>query len=227
MILKPHACEVLVQGGKFFPKHTRACLSGSTFGGSRLKMGWVGLGLHVEFHDGVEPDESTGAATRRGSGCRSTARHALGSAEMGGCHQARPGRPVLPGVQVEGWVEDARRCVRPRSTAWSGSKGPRAYRRVVLGVSRARERRGVPTKPAGGIGGNDRLAAHPPMATSASTVRTYHTPSTRAGEARVRVPMSLVCRSSNSGPVFSRLLKKSAKRDRQIDPDVLPCSQHC
>ena len=52
MILKPHACEVLVQGGKFFPKHTRACLSGSTFGGSRLKMGWVGLGLHVEFHDG-------------------------------------------------------------------------------------------------------------------------------------------------------------------------------
>ena len=51
-ILKPHAREVLVQGGKFFPEHTRACLSGSTFGGSCLKMGWVGLGLHLEFHAG-------------------------------------------------------------------------------------------------------------------------------------------------------------------------------
>ena len=49
-ILKPHAREVLVQGGKFFPARTRACLSGSTFGGSCLKMGWVGLGLHLEFH---------------------------------------------------------------------------------------------------------------------------------------------------------------------------------
>ena len=51
-ILKPHAGEVLVQGGKFFPKRTRACQSGSTFGGSCLKMGWVGLGLHLEVHAG-------------------------------------------------------------------------------------------------------------------------------------------------------------------------------
>ncbi len=51
-ILKPHAGEVLVQGGKFFPERTRACLSGSTFGGSCLKLGWVGLGLHMEFHAG-------------------------------------------------------------------------------------------------------------------------------------------------------------------------------
>ncbi len=51
-ILKPHAREVLVQGGKFFPERTRACLSGSTFGGSCLKIGWIGLGLHMEFHAG-------------------------------------------------------------------------------------------------------------------------------------------------------------------------------
>ncbi len=51
-ILRPHASEVLVQGGKFFPERTRACLSGSTFGGSCLKIGWVGLGLHLEFHAG-------------------------------------------------------------------------------------------------------------------------------------------------------------------------------
>ena len=51
-ILRPHTREVLVQGGKFFPERTRACLSGSTFGGSCLKIGWVGLGLHLEFHAG-------------------------------------------------------------------------------------------------------------------------------------------------------------------------------
>ena len=51
-ILKPYAREVLVQGGAFFPARTRACLSGSSFGGSCLKLGWVGIGLHLEFHTG-------------------------------------------------------------------------------------------------------------------------------------------------------------------------------
>ena len=49
-ILQPHAREVLVQGGAFFPERTRACLSGSSFGGSCLKLGWVGVGLRMEFH---------------------------------------------------------------------------------------------------------------------------------------------------------------------------------
>ena len=51
-VLRPSAREVLVQGGKFFPERTRACLSGSSFGGSCLKLGWVGLGMHLEFHAG-------------------------------------------------------------------------------------------------------------------------------------------------------------------------------
>ena len=37
---------------QFFAERTRACLNGSSFGGSCLKMGWVGLGLHMEFHAG-------------------------------------------------------------------------------------------------------------------------------------------------------------------------------
>ncbi len=49
-ILTPHAREVVVQGGTFFPERTRACLSGSSFGGSCLKLGWVGVGLRMEFH---------------------------------------------------------------------------------------------------------------------------------------------------------------------------------
>ena len=49
-VLQPYRREVFVQGGAFFPERRRACLSGSSFGGSCLKMGWVGIGLHMEFH---------------------------------------------------------------------------------------------------------------------------------------------------------------------------------
>ena len=51
-ILTPHRREVVVQGGRFFPEHTRACLNGSSGGGSCLKLGWIGVGLHLEFHAG-------------------------------------------------------------------------------------------------------------------------------------------------------------------------------
>ncbi len=49
-ILRPYAREILVQGGAFFAARTRACLNGSSFGGSCLKLGWVGIGSHMEFH---------------------------------------------------------------------------------------------------------------------------------------------------------------------------------
>ena len=49
-VLQAYKREVFVQGGAFFPERRRACLSGSSFGGSCLKMGWVGVGLHMEFH---------------------------------------------------------------------------------------------------------------------------------------------------------------------------------
>ena len=43
--------RITVQDGSLFPETTRACLSGSSFGGSCLKRAWVGIGLHMEFHD--------------------------------------------------------------------------------------------------------------------------------------------------------------------------------
>ena len=49
-VREPHRRAVLVRGGPFFPETTSACLSGSSFGGSCLKMAWVGVGLHMEFH---------------------------------------------------------------------------------------------------------------------------------------------------------------------------------
>ena len=41
--------EVFVQGGQFFPDVTAARLEGSSFGGSFLKVGWIGVGLRMEI----------------------------------------------------------------------------------------------------------------------------------------------------------------------------------
>ena len=41
--------EVLVRGGKFFPEWTPAQLTGSTFGGSLLKMGGIYVGMRMEI----------------------------------------------------------------------------------------------------------------------------------------------------------------------------------
>ncbi len=50
-ILTPHLREVLVQGGTFFPERTRACSSGPSFGGSCVKIGWVGPVCHSRSRD--------------------------------------------------------------------------------------------------------------------------------------------------------------------------------
>ena len=42
VVVQPRQKAVLVQGGPFFPQATRAVLSGSNFGGSLLKVAWVG-----------------------------------------------------------------------------------------------------------------------------------------------------------------------------------------
>jgi hypothetical protein len=49
-VREPHWGTVWVQGGSLFPETTGASLSGSSFGGSCLKLAWVGIGLHMEFH---------------------------------------------------------------------------------------------------------------------------------------------------------------------------------
>ena len=49
-ILCGHKGEVLVRGGKFFPEFTNARLSGSSLGGSFLKMHGVYIGFKMEFY---------------------------------------------------------------------------------------------------------------------------------------------------------------------------------
>jgi hypothetical protein len=40
---------VFVQGGQFFPEASAAHLAGATFGGSLLKIGWIGVGMRMEI----------------------------------------------------------------------------------------------------------------------------------------------------------------------------------
>jgi hypothetical protein len=40
---------VFVQGGRFFPETSPADLAGATFGGSLLKIGWIGIGMRMEI----------------------------------------------------------------------------------------------------------------------------------------------------------------------------------
>jgi hypothetical protein len=48
-LIDPETGKALVQGGRFFAEPIEAVVSGSTFGGCMLKMGWLGVGLRVEI----------------------------------------------------------------------------------------------------------------------------------------------------------------------------------
>ena len=48
-IVVSQRAAVFVQGGQFFPVLTRAHLAGATFGGSMLKVAWIGVGMRMEI----------------------------------------------------------------------------------------------------------------------------------------------------------------------------------
>ncbi len=49
VLLDPVRGRVKVQGGSFFTEPTEAVIEGSSFGGALLKVGWIGIGLQLEF----------------------------------------------------------------------------------------------------------------------------------------------------------------------------------
>jgi hypothetical protein len=51
-LLDPENGKVLIQGGRYFAEPVEATVSGSTFGGCMLKMGWLGVGLRIEICSG-------------------------------------------------------------------------------------------------------------------------------------------------------------------------------
>jgi len=46
--------RIMVQGGSFFPDFVEAHLAGSIFGGTFLKMHWIGGGLQMQINSGGE-----------------------------------------------------------------------------------------------------------------------------------------------------------------------------
>ena len=48
VVLDPPQPRILIQGGTFFPQPTEASLAGASFGGSMLKLAWLGCGLRME-----------------------------------------------------------------------------------------------------------------------------------------------------------------------------------
>jgi hypothetical protein len=49
-LLDPKSGRALVRGGECFAEPVEAIVCGSTFGGCMLKMGWLGVGLRMEFY---------------------------------------------------------------------------------------------------------------------------------------------------------------------------------
>lgn len=52
-VLDPAAAEVMVRGGRFFPAHQRAVLSGSSLGGAFLKLHGVYVNFCMELNAGM------------------------------------------------------------------------------------------------------------------------------------------------------------------------------
>ncbi|HJS72991.1 MAG TPA: hypothetical protein VJ921_01800 [Vicinamibacteria bacterium] len=48
-VLHPNHWKILVRGGRFFPTETAAYLCGSGYGGTLLKVAWIGVGLCCEL----------------------------------------------------------------------------------------------------------------------------------------------------------------------------------
>jgi hypothetical protein len=49
-LLDPVSGRAMVRGGEYFTEPVEATVSGSTFGGCMLKMGWLGVGLRMEIY---------------------------------------------------------------------------------------------------------------------------------------------------------------------------------
>jgi hypothetical protein len=42
--------DVVIRGGRYFKEPTEVNFTGSTFGGSMLKIGWIGYCMHMEMY---------------------------------------------------------------------------------------------------------------------------------------------------------------------------------
>ncbi len=47
--------NVWIKGGEYFPKPKLGQMIGSTWGGSSLRLNWIGYGMHMEFVEDSRP----------------------------------------------------------------------------------------------------------------------------------------------------------------------------
>ena len=60
LVVNPAERKIQIQGSQYIPELTDAIMSGSTFGGSFLKEGWIGIGMCLEILiPGREPPRLT------------------------------------------------------------------------------------------------------------------------------------------------------------------------
>jgi len=48
-LLEPHESTAIVQGGRFFAEPSDVHFCGSSYGGTLLKMSWIGIGMRLEL----------------------------------------------------------------------------------------------------------------------------------------------------------------------------------
>lgn len=48
-LLDPHESKAIVQGGRFFSEPSDVHFCGSSYGGTLLKMSWIGIGMRLEL----------------------------------------------------------------------------------------------------------------------------------------------------------------------------------
>jgi len=66
--LKINDDSTTIKGGKHFLEETPIVFTGSTWGGSCIKVGWIGLGMHMELWQGDLVTTTTGARKAKVSG---------------------------------------------------------------------------------------------------------------------------------------------------------------
>ncbi|MHA2043198.1 MAG: hypothetical protein ACW99G_00305 [Candidatus Thorarchaeota archaeon] len=64
-IVDPKEKKIKVQGGKFWEEPATVYFCGSTWGGSMLKMGWIGFGMHMEFGHHEKPGVISTSAVKK------------------------------------------------------------------------------------------------------------------------------------------------------------------
>jgi hypothetical protein len=64
-IVNPEERKIKIKGGEFWEEPHEVYFCGSTWGGSMLKLGWIGYGMHMEFGHHEKPGVITTSMVKK------------------------------------------------------------------------------------------------------------------------------------------------------------------